>query len=150
MTAQARPVASSADALATAMTAEHEAIFGYGVVGAHLDRTGQDAARAAEAAHRARRDAVAVRLAAGSAAPPAAQPAYTLPFDVTNRDDALRLAITLEEHTAQAWRRALAETTGDDRKLAVEALMDCAAQATRWRRAAGVKPATVPFPGAPG
>jgi hypothetical protein len=150
MTAQARPAVSSASALAAAMTAEHEAIFGYGVVGAHLDRTGQDAARAAEAAHRARRDTVALRLTASSATPPAAQPAYTLPFAVTNRDGALRLAIVLEEHTAQAWRRALAETAGDDRRLAVEALMDCAAQATRWRRFAGVTPSTVPFPGAPG
>ena len=140
---------NGASALAAAMMAEHEAIFGYGVVGAHLDRAGQDTARAAETAHRARRDAVALRLTAGSTKPPAAQPAYTLPFDVTNRDSALRLAIALEEHTAAAWRRALAETTGGDRRLAVEALMESATQATRWRRTAGVQPSTVPFPGAP-
>jgi hypothetical protein len=43
--------------------------------------------------------------------------------------------------------RALAGTTGAERKLAVDALADCAVRATRWRLVAHVAPATVAFPG---
>ena len=141
---------TAADALGAALVAEHAAIYGYGVVGAHLDKAGQDAARVAEAAHRSRRDALTVRLAQGSTVPPAAEPAYTLPFAVSGRESALRLAVALEEAAAQAWRRALPQTTAEDRRLAVQALVDCAVQATRWRRTARVSPATVPFPGSAG
>lgn len=140
---------SAAEALSTALAAEHAAIFGYGAVGARLDAAGQTAARQAEAAHRSRRDAVVVRIAAANATPPPAAPAYELPFPVTDRPSALKLAIALEEGAAHAWRQALAATSGDDRKLAVEALMDCAVRATRWRSTAGISPSTVPFPGTP-
>lgn len=137
------------DALATALAAEHAAVFGYGVVGAHLDAANQVVAREAEAMHRNRRDALVIRIAAASASPPASAPAYALPFPVTDRDSALRLALALEEGAARAWRQTVGATTGDERKLGVDALMDCAVRATRWRLAAGVTPATVPFPGAP-
>jgi hypothetical protein len=137
------------EALAAALEAEHAAIFGYGVVGAHLDRSGQTACRQAETAHRDRRDALVARMVAANEAPPAAAPAYELPFAVADRDSALRLAVHLEEGAARAWRQALPATSGDERRFAVAALMDCAVRATRWRRTAGTLPATVPFPGAP-
>ena len=50
-----------------------------------------------------------------------------------------------------AWRRCgvnLADVTGEDRRMAVAALVDAAVRATGWRQAAGMDPATVPFPGA--
>jgi len=141
-------VSGTAEALAAALSAEHAAIFGYGAVGAHLDKSGQAAAHQAEAAHRDRRDTVMARMLSVSASPPAAAPAYQLPFPVTDRESALRLAVHIEEGAARAWRQALPATTGDDRRFAVTALLDCAVRATRWRRTAGVLPATVPFPGA--
>jgi hypothetical protein len=137
------------ESLAAALAAEHAAIFGYGVVGGHLDKAGQDAARQAEVAHRNRRDALLVRLVEANATPPAAAPAYTVAFPVIDRASALRLAIELEEGTARAWRQATGTTSGDERKMSLDALMDCAVRATRWRRMAGTNPATVPFPGAP-
>jgi len=137
------------EAFAAAMEAEHAAIFGYGAVGAHLDRSGQTASRQAEAAHRDRRDALTARMRAASATPPIAAPAYELPFPVSDRESALRLAVHLEEGTARAWRQALPVTSGDSRRFAVAALMDGAVRAARWRRTAGTLPATVPFPGAP-
>ncbi len=142
-------MSDSTDALSAALAAEHAAIFGYGVAGGYLTGSDQATARQAEGAHRARRDALVVRIAAASASPPSSAPAYTLPFEVTDRASALRLALALEEGAASAWRQALPATTGDDRRLAVEALMDCAVRATRWRRLAGILPPTVPFPGAP-
>jgi hypothetical protein len=88
-------------------------------------------------------------MRAASASPPPGAPAYELPFPVGDRDSALRLAVHLEEGTARAWRQALPATSGDSRRFAVTALMDCAVRAARWRRTAGTLPATVPFPGAP-
>jgi hypothetical protein len=56
------------------------------------------------------------------------------------------LAVHLEEKTAAVWRHALGETDGDLRKLALDALVDCAVRATRWRALAGVSPPTVALP----
>ncbi len=137
------------ESLAAALAAEHAAVFGYGVVGAHLDAGTVAAARDAEAAHRDRRDALLVRLANDGATPAPAAPAYTLPFPVTDRASALRLAIQLEERTGQAWRAVLPVARAADRKVALDALCDTAVRATRWRLAAGVAPAVVPFPGRP-
>lgn len=148
-TERTRRTDEPAGGLAAALDAEHAAIFGYGAVGAWLDRAGQTAARQAETAHRGRRDALVVRITTAGATPPAAAPAYELPFEVSDRASALRLAIELEERTAQAWRRALATNSAEDRKLAVDALIDCAVRATRWRLVAKVEPATVAFPGVP-
>jgi ferritin-like protein len=142
-------VSSSTEVFTAALAAEHACIFGYGVVGAHLDKAGQDLARQAETAHRNRRDALVVRIAAASATPPAAAAAYVLPFPVTDRSSALKLAVALEEGTGRAWRQVLPVTSGEERKFALDALIDCAVRATRWRMVAGISPATVPFPGAP-
>lgn len=133
-------------ALEDALAAEHAAIYGYGVAGALLDGAPLEAARAAEAVHRGRRDALLAVLSSASAVPPA-QPAYALPFPVTDPPSALRLAVHLEERAAAVWRHALAATDGDRRRLALDALIDCAVRATRWRVAAGIAPSTVPMPG---
>jgi hypothetical protein len=151
-------VTTSGEVLAVALAAEHAAIWGYGVVGAHLDDKTKAVARQAEAAHRTRRDSLIARLAgtaAGASAQPAsavpvAQPGYALPFAVTSKATAVRLAVTLEEGTARAWRQALAATNGAERKLVLDAYLDCAVRATRWRVAGKIAPTTVPFPGSPG
>ena len=133
--------------LAAALVAEHAAIFGYGPVGARLDAANVALAAAAEAAHRSRRDAIVMRLTGRGVNPPVAETAYALPAPVTDQASALRLAVTIEERTAAAWRAALLDTTAEDRRMAVDALVDCAIRAVRLRKAAGVNPATVPFPG---
>jgi ferritin-like protein len=140
---------SSVEVFTAALSAEHACIFGYGVVGAHLDKAGQEAARQAETAHRNRRDALVIRIAAASASPPAAAAAYALPFPVTDRTSALRLAVAIEEGAGRAWRQVLPVTSGEERRFALGALVDCAVRAARWRIVAGISPAIVPFPGAP-
>jgi hypothetical protein len=139
----------SVEALSAALQAEHAAVYGYGIVGAHLDPGGKAVAADAENVHRNRRDALLLRLTSDKANPPAAAAAYALPFPVTDRASALRLAVALEAGAAVAWRQALGGTSGDDRKLALDALIDCATRATQWRSTAGITPATVPFPGTP-
>jgi hypothetical protein len=133
--------------LAAALVAEHAAIFGYGAVGARLDAATVPIAAQAESAHRSRRDTVLVRLSGRGAPAPVAEPAYALPFAVADQASALRLMIAIEERTAAVWLAALLDTDGEDRRLAADALIDCAVRATRARRAAGVTPTTVTFPG---
>jgi hypothetical protein len=133
-------------ALAEALAAEHAAVFGYGVVGARLDAAALEAARQAEAAHRGRRDVLLTRLTGAGTHPPPAAAGYALPFPVTDGASALRLAVHLEERTAAVWRHALGGTAGEQRRLALDALVDCAVRATRWRVAAGISPSTVALP----
>lgn len=137
----------SAQALQRALAAEHAAIFGYGVVGAWLSGDAQQVARDAEAAHRDRRDGATMRIESAGAEAVAAEPAYALPFPVSDATAAMRLAVALEEGSAGAWREVLSATTDDDRRFALDALIGSAVTATRWRMAAQVSPATVPFPG---
>lgn len=138
----------SVEALRAALVAEHAAIYGYGIVGAYLANEHRDAARQAEAEHRDRRDEVSLRIEVAGGELVAAEPAYALPFAVTDPASAMRLAVALEEGAAGAWRAALGGTTDSDRQLALEAFIACAVMATRWREAAGVTPLTLPFPGA--
>ncbi len=138
--------------LSAALAAEHAAIYAYGPIGVRLTdpagRSGERSeARSAEAAHRGRRDALVLRLAELRVTPSAAPPAYVLPYPVTDRASALRLAAEIEDGVAATWRAALAGTEGADRGTALAALTDAAVRATRWRRLAGSTPLTVPFPG---
>jgi hypothetical protein len=135
--------------LVAALKAEHAAIFAYGVLGARLDQTTVAFATESETAHRSRRDAVAQRLAGQNITPPPPEPAYVLPTPVIDQPSALKLAIEVEQRAAAIWREALPDTTGDDRKLALDALVDCAVRATKARVLAGVRPATVALPGKP-
>lgn len=160
-----------------ALAAEYAAIYAYGPIGVRLTAAAErSAARAAEAAHRDRRDALILRLAELAAPATPAPAGYALPFPVTDRASALKLAVHIEDRVAAAWRAVLpaapagpapagpapagaapsstaaagngpAEAAGGDRVTAMNALTDAAVQATRWRRLAGVNPITVVFPG---
>lgn len=136
-------------ALQGALAAEHAAVWGYGVAGARLTGAELTMARAREAAHRARRDAVAETLHAGGVDPVAAAPAYRLPFPVTGRASALSLAVRLEDGVARAWLPVVgASTDRAARASALAALSDAAVAAARWRLlAAPGTPPTVAFPG---
>lgn len=134
--------------LTDALSAEHAAVFGYGAVGAHLTGPLLEASQQAEDQHRTRRDQLLERLATVSPAPPSAEPAYPLPFPVSDPASAVKLALHLEERVAAVWRATLGTSRGKDRELGVAALIDGAVRASRWRTAAK-QPATVPFPGNP-
>jgi hypothetical protein len=135
-------------ALQTALAAEHAVIWGYAVVGAHLEPALRDQVFAADAAHRGRRDGTAelIRRRGGDPVPTEAD--YALPFRVVDRTGALRLAVHLEEGAAAAWHYVVAAV--DDpalRRTAIAALTDAAVRATRWRRLVTPRSPTVPFPG---
>jgi hypothetical protein len=137
------------EALGAALAGEHAAIYGYGVVGAHLTGGLLTQGRQAEAVHRNRRDTLLEALSAAGATPPAADPVYALPFPVTDQASAVRLAGQIEERTGALWRAVLPAGSADQRRTALDALTDAALRAARWRRAAGQQPGTVALPGAP-
>ena len=135
-------------ALQTALAAEHAVIWGYGVVGGRAGEALLAQVRDADEAHRTRRDDTVTLLAGYGGDPVPTRPSYALPFPVTDRRSALRLAVHLEEGTAAAWRYAVAAT--DDvtvRRAALTAVADAAVRATRWRMLLPTSPVTVPFPG---
>jgi hypothetical protein len=137
------------EALAAVLAGEHAAIYGYGVIGAHLTGNPLALARQAEAAHRNRRDALLETLTAAGVTPPAAAPVYDLPFPVADQASGVRLAQQIEERTAALWRAVLPPASANQRRTALDGLTDSALRAARWRRAAGTQPGTVALPGRP-
>jgi hypothetical protein len=136
--------------MAAALAAEQAAIYAYGIIGVRLTNAGDQAeARTVEQAHRVRRDYLVARMDQLKVIAPAVPAGYELPFPVTDRPSALKLAIHIEDGVAQAWRPVLPVTTAADRGTALSAMTDAAVRATRWRRLAGSTPLTLPFPGRP-
>jgi uncharacterized protein DUF4439 len=134
--------------LTGALAAEEAAIYGYGVIGVKLSVKGEVIeARAAEQEHRERRDWLVSKIAEGNASTGPAPAGYQLPFPVTDRAAALRLAIRIEDGVAQSWRPVLGATRDADRTTALAAMTDAAVRACRWRRLAAVTPLTMAFPG---
>jgi len=135
-------------ALQTGLAAEHAVIWGYGLVGAHAGDALLAQVRDDDDAHRTLRDDTIGLVGRYGGDPVSTEPAYALPFPVTDRASALRLAIHLEEGAAAAWRYAVAATDDVEvRRTALTALSDAAVRATRWRLALPTSPATVAFPG---
>jgi hypothetical protein len=133
--------------LTGALAAEEAAIYAYGLVGIRLNGADErDEARAAQQAHRERRDYLVSTLKQ----PPASPAGYELPFPVTDRAAALKLAIQVEDGVAQAWWPVLTISQDADRTTALAALTDAAVRATRWRRLGKVSPLTMAYPGRAG
>ena len=98
----------SAPLLAALLAAEHEAVYGYGVVGGRLDEATRRTALAAFDSHRARRDQLAGLLVASGQtleAPPGGYDVAT-----ATRDQALALAVRLEEGLSVRWRDLIGGT----------------------------------------
>lgn len=132
------------EAAQAALAGEHACVYGYGVVGAHLPGDAE-AAHAALAAHRARRDELTALIAAAGAAPVAAEPGYALPSPVADEASARALGVLLEERLAALYADVVgAATTPELRELAVRGVVAAAVQALAW----GGAPAA--FPGLDG
>jgi hypothetical protein len=138
-------------ALQTALAAEHQIVYGYGVVGAHLRAQPRRWSLRRLDEHAALRDrfAAAVRAAAGE--PAATLPAYALPFPVTDGTSALMLAVHLEDGAAgAAWDVVAAGSAGSEpRTLGVVALSAAAEWSARWRSVSDGSPLPA-LPGRPG
>lgn len=121
------------DAAQAALAGEHACVYGYGVVGSHLDEEDRDPVWRALTAHEEHRAALRRRLLALDVAPVAALPAYALPFRVDDARSARKLARTLETRLAALYADLIA--TGPARKLrrlAANGLVDATVRAARW------------------
>jgi hypothetical protein len=131
-------------ALQSALAAEHAAIYGYGVVGAHLTGAPEQAAQRDWAAHQVARDTLEARLTSLGAAPVAAHDAYQLPFPVLSSNAAVSLAAFLENRVAAAYLGLVALDEPGLRDWGAQQVRAAALRATSWSGSAAA------FPGLPG
>jgi hypothetical protein len=121
------------EAAQAALTAEHAAVYGYGVVGGRVGDARRGEASAAYAAHRARRDSLARTVHDLGGRPAAAAAAYTLPFPVPGTAAAVRLAAEMEDRIAGSYSDLVRAAEGPLRQEAAGALREAAVRAARWR-----------------
>ena len=129
-------------ALQTALTAEHAAVYGYGVAGAYLTGSTQAAAAMNDwVAHQVARDHLEAVLRSLGAQPAAAAVAYQLPAPVRNASEAVALAVVLEERIATAYLGLVALSNDSIRDYGARQVQASALRAAAWRGG------TVAFPG---
>jgi Domain of unknown function (DUF4439) len=128
-------------ALQAALAAEHAAIYGYGVAGAHLTGGKLAAATADWIAHQVARDDLQAMLRSRAAQPVPAAVAYQLPKPVHSAHSAVSLAIYLEERIATAYLGLVAIAAPATRTFGALQLRAAALRAAFWRGG------TVAFPG---
>jgi hypothetical protein len=120
-------------ALQAALAAENAAIFGYGVVGAHLTGSRQTAAGQDWTGHNQARDTLTAMISGLGAAPAAAQASYRLPFRVHDTASAMELAAYLEDGVTQAYLGLVAVSDQRLRRYGALAMQQAAQRAAFWR-----------------
>jgi uncharacterized protein DUF4439 len=122
-------------ALQGALAAEHVAIFGYGVLGAHLLGTQRQSADQMWNSHHARRDRLRSYVEAGGGTPVAAAPAYRLPTPVSSARTAAQLAARLEDGVTAGYAGLAGVADPSLRRYAALAMQEATIRAVRWRDA---------------
>ena len=130
-------------ALQAALSAEHAAVYGYGVVGAHLTGAALAAATGDWIAHQVARDGLEARLRSAGAQPVAAAVAYRLPHPVHGPAQAKSLAVILEDRVSAAYLGLVALPGAAIRTFGARQVIAAAIRAAAWRGT------TVAFPGLP-
>ena len=142
MSRHAAPGRGTVDALQSALAAEHAAVYGYGVVGAHLTGSQRATATTDWVAHQVARDRLEAMLrSAGASEPTAAAVAYQLPMPVRNAREAVALAVVLEDRIATAYLGLVALSNAAMRDYGAQQVQASALRAAAWRGS------TVAFPG---
>jgi hypothetical protein len=122
-------------ALQGALAAEHVAIFGYGVLGAHLLGVQRQNADQMWNSHRARRDRLRSYVEAGGAKAVVAAPAYRLPSPVSSPRTAVQLAARLEDGVTAGYAGLAGAADPALRRYAAQAMQEATVRAVRWRGA---------------
>jgi hypothetical protein len=125
--------AAAVPALQAVLAAENAAIFGYGVVGAHLTGSGQTAAGQDWTGHNQSRDTLTAMISGLGAAPAAAQASYQLPFRVHDAASATALAAYLEDGVTRAYLALVAVSDQRLRRYGAMAMQQAAQRAAFWR-----------------
>jgi len=134
-------------ALQTALAGEHASIYLYSVIGGRISfskaPTTAGAIDAAYAAHRARRDQLQLAIRALGGEPVVPQVAYETSGPVDTTAQIVAEALGIETRCAEVYAQAVANTTEDNRRWAVDALSDAAVRMLSF----GGRPSA--FPGLP-
>jgi Domain of unknown function (DUF4439) len=142
MSSRAAATLGTVRALQSALAAEHAAVYGYGVVGAHLTGSQQATATTDWVAHQVARDRLEAMLrSAGGSQPTAAAVAYQLPIPVRNAGQAVALAVVLEDRIATAYLGLVVLSNAAIREYGAQQVQASALRAAAWRGS------TVAFPG---
>lgn len=137
-----------------ALAAEHQAAFGYGLLGPRLSGAQQQYAVACSDAHEALRDAAEQAMAAQHLRPVPPRVDYPALYPVPDATAARTLAARLEDDCAAAWRALFARAAAlpgaaaaGRRDYAQQRLTAAAVRAMTWRRFTDPTRATSAFPG---
>lgn len=130
---------SSVEVWQATLALEHAAVYGYGLLGSHIE-PGRTLALENLQRHRQRRNRCIVELQNLDVVPVAAEPAYRPSNPVSSSSAARALAAQIEQDCAVAYCN-LAQEAGTTRQLAASWLRVSAIQQARW---SGVVP---PLPG---
>jgi hypothetical protein len=128
-------------ALQAALAAEQAAIYGYGVVGAHLAGAALGAATTDWTAHERAADRLRAELQARGATPAPSAVAYHFARQVSTARQAVALAELLEERVTSAYLGLVALPDTGLRMLGARQVQAAALRAAAWRGT------TVAFPG---
>lgn len=128
-------------ALQRALSAEHAAVYGYGVVGAHLTGSRRASAAADWVAHQRARDRIEAMVRSRGGQPTAAAADYRLPVTVRAPAQAVALAVIIEDRTTTTYLGLVAVASPQLRQFAGMQVRACALRAASWRGS------TVAFPG---
>ncbi len=143
------------DAWQAALAAEHQALFGYGVLGPHLSNADTDLAYTCVGAHETLRDTTTAAIGAAGLTPVTPLADYPALYPVDDDASARRLAIRLEDDCALAWRFLYLQAASQPsaramtvlRRSAQAGLTGSAVRAARWRALADPGHASIAFPG---
>ncbi len=121
------------EALQAVLAGEHAAVYAYGVVGAQLRGTADDAAaRAAFATHAKRRDDVAEQIRAAGATPVGSAAAYDLGGPIETPKSARALASTVELGLCGPYADLVGASEPAERAQPTDWCSDSAAAAVGW------------------
>jgi hypothetical protein len=137
-----------------ALAAEHQAVFGYSLLGPRSADADRALAVTCSEAHESLRDATEAALASAGLNPVASEADYPALYPVHDVAAARALAIQLEDDCAATWRYLYLQAASRKgrqahavRSSAQDALTASAVRATSWRAIATPAHATTPFPG---
>ncbi|HEY6739224.1 MAG TPA: ferritin-like domain-containing protein [Actinopolymorphaceae bacterium] len=121
------------EALQGALAGVHAALWAYGLLTPRLSDPDKARARTAHGAHRRLRDHLERVIAEAEETPVASAAGYSLPFEVTGRASARRLAAHVERGCAQVFGHLAGATSDPERRVfAARALTACARRAVEW------------------
>lgn len=125
------------DGLSTALSAEYAAVFSYGTLGAQTSASAEPDLFAQISRgyneHRAQRDQLSRMMVDQGADPPAAEPVYQLPGDLSSPELIRAAALQVERSVAEAYGYLVASASGRDRRWAIGALTQTAVRELTFR-----------------